>query len=80
MRSPFRVVLATAAFVLLAAPSPKPFRPVPPTAVAADRRATGGRAVPARCGSPSCDRPESSNCRQPASTASWLSSTGAGAG
>ncbi len=36
MRSVFRVVLATAAFVLLAAPSPKPFRPVPPTAVAAD--------------------------------------------
>ena len=36
MPTPIRVVLALAAFALLAGASPKPFRPVPPTAVAAD--------------------------------------------
>ena len=45
-----------------------------PAAVAADSRATTGRAVPARWGSPSCNRPASNNIRQPASTASPLRS------
>ncbi len=47
-------------------------------AVAADSRATAGRAVPARCGSPSCNRPPSSSIRQPASIASPVSGDGVG--
>ena len=39
-------------------------------AVAADSRATAGRAVRARCGSPSCSRPASSSIRHPANTTS----------
>src|SRR5699024_5003341 len=39
-------------------------------AVADESRATGARAVPARCGSPSCIRPLSSNIRQVPRTAS----------
>src|SRR5262249_6589707 len=38
-------------------------------AVSADNRTTGLRAVPARCGSPSCIRPSSSSNRHPVSTA-----------
>src|SRR5215217_435416 len=40
-----------------------------PFAVVAETRATAGRAVPARCGSSTCNEPSSSNCRQVANTA-----------
>ena len=39
-------------------------------AVSDESRTTGLRAVPARCGSPSCPRPSSSSIRQPVNTAS----------
>jgi hypothetical protein len=44
MRASLRTASAALAFVLLAAPSPKPFRPVPPTAAVADSLIRDGEA------------------------------------
>ena len=49
------------------------------SAVPADSRTTGVRAVPARCGSPSWSRPSSSSIRQPDNTASPAPGVGAAA-
>ena len=70
-----RVIVPRAVLTVTLSPSAAPIAP----AVSADSRTTGVRAVPARCGSPSCSRPSSSSIRQPANTASPAPGVGAAA-